>query len=369
LFFALGYLSWSALGVFVSIYSVPFLMIINYGNSVLDLLIQLAFATGVTVLLIQIGLVMVRACRRVALFPRTPESGLVLLGLGPAWRVATVQNTAVARYATPAGIRYLLWLAGVPWALGLVMWTGLFFQSSPGHPAHPAFGWGFIGFCVAIVAVPVVVGIVRTRRPRRALVDSDAAVDRTALALARRARAVFAPPSALYVVDAAWFAGLVMAAVPRVEAVIIDVSIPTEQLVRTISAAEARPCVFVCHQQHAPALAAASPANSSPAGQVARLIDGQDVLLYGDDDRTGLRRFATPCTTCWTRRSATAIVIGPRRTRAVPRLCIGGSTAPALAPGTPYRAVPGLIHGVVVLMVELPVAQACPCRDGRGRAR
>jgi hypothetical protein len=306
-----------------------------------DSLVTVGVALAIVVVGLTAGLWLVRGRRRLGLFLRRfgftdatkTISFAVAGGVGRAWRMITLDDAMVQSMGTSrrnvrmTRITLVLGLAGlglILWWLfggGLTSWSNGVFNDVQVKPKDnslgAALGAAILGPIVAAVIVAfflvlvVMLGAVTVsvaafggisyRAARRATRDATIRITDTGQAVnaardvARRIRGVLSPRLIVASVNPAHWQAVVRTLAGVSDAVVIDVSQPTENLlweVQTMRDTLGGRWVLVGHRELVARLAGAeAEPPESPYRRLAVLLDGQEVLPYGSD-RAELRRFA-----------------------------------------------------------------------------
>lgn len=299
-FIVLALAGFLSLGVFLYTFRIA---VPSETISRVDALVRAAVYWAIFLALAWLGRRLIRGSRHLVLFLRKfgftsatgQVSGVVQGRTGSSWRAVTLDDSRVAPVGITGRARSVAWLVGGGLAIlgGAICFAG-YWVAFP----DTRLGAGASFLCLLVV-VPIVTGIgmsqstIRARMEAAVVVSRDEAVAPTVKRILQRNRRVLAPRMVVCrVADPQWRSA-VLALAQQSDAVLIDVSMPSEAVVWEISALQemrAQHCVYVCHASAADRLAATDPGNPSYAGQVAALLDGVEVLVYGSDDGTA---FAT----------------------------------------------------------------------------
>jgi hypothetical protein len=274
------------------------------------------------------GLRLLRGRRRLGLFLRRFGYGeatrtistVVAGGLGRSWRMVTLDDSSVAPIGSARRHRFVSVLVTVAalvaagfalqWLFGggLDEATGrtLADAGTPqdlGQAIGNAIGAAVVvalllALVLLIAAIALVVGGVGglalrsarlARRQASVVVDRPDQVARQARSIARRNRRVISSRLVVCTVANPLWQDTVRALAATADAVVVDLSHATENVVWEVEQLTPDRWVLVCHRDRlAPLLAAGTAAPGSPYHRLGRLLDGQDVLVYSG----GQRRFA-----------------------------------------------------------------------------
>jgi hypothetical protein len=298
----------------------------------------LAISILVMVLSLTIGLWLVRGKRRLVLFLRKfgfigatqAVTFAVVKALGRNWRLVTLDDAEVAPVGTRKRMRWLAIVAGLI-AVGVVAW-GLFwvfggsFDSLMGDTAKGAMKGATLkdflpkiivamvllivvgGIALVLILVPVgfagavalfawsSYGAIRRAESAKTVpIATEAQLEQTALAIARRSRRIIGPRLVVTKVASSIWQLAVRRLASASSAVIIDISEPTDNLLWEVESL--RPemrsrCILVGEQDRLRRMAEETAQQGrSPQARLLRLLDGEQVLAYASNQRD-LRRFA-----------------------------------------------------------------------------
>jgi hypothetical protein len=290
---------------------------------------------------------LVRGKRRLILFLRrfgfTGSSRAVSFSVGTAagrrFRAVTLDDNQLAPVAARWWVRWLLALASLASAVLLVFivrdaaeWLagdalGEVFRSTFTGTRSSALEQGenpvgaFIGGLVVAIIISMVagilalgvlillfavigsslavsatswIGVIRSELGKRPTVREPRAVERAALRVAKRARGIFAPRLVVLRAAGAVWRDTVKRLAGVADIVLIDVSVPSDNLLWEISTLKpdcGNRWILTCETGRVADLANGA-GTAGQARQLAHLLDGQDVLAYDTDSRKSLRQFA-----------------------------------------------------------------------------
>jgi hypothetical protein len=149
---------------------------------------------------------------------------------------------------------------------------------------------GFAG-AVAIFAWSSYGAIRRAESAKTVPIATEAQLEQTVLAIARRSRRIIGPRLVVAKVASSIWQPTVRRLASVSSAVIIDISEPTDSLlweIETLRPDMRSRCILVGEQDRLRSMTAGG---SSPQARLLRLLDGEQVLAYPSDKRD-LRRFA-----------------------------------------------------------------------------
>ncbi len=295
-----------------------------------------SIAAGIAVVGMWVGLLLLRGRRRLGLFLRRfgygdatrTISGVVAGRAGRSWRMVTLDDAQVAPIGTARRHRRVsltVTLVGVAVVVAALYWVfggGLMgyaesLNQDVESTSSDALGQVFaeiIGFIIVFVlvgtvvligsmivlAVAIVAGAAnraarRAQRQASVVIDADRDVAPTATLIAKRNRRILGSRLVVARVAGPQWRATVRALAGVADAVVIDLSQPTENVVWEVEVMRAfvkDRWVLVCHRDRLDSLTNPSLAPAgSPYYRLAGLLDGQEILTYGGG-RAEERRFA-----------------------------------------------------------------------------
>jgi hypothetical protein len=240
---------------------------------------------------------LIRGSRHLCLFLRkfgfseatSQVSDVVRSDVGSTWRAVTLDDSRVTSVGTASRYWYRTWvLGGGLTLLASLICTAGYWIASPAS----RHGVGY-AFCMMLVLVPIVTFFGAWLSGDHAYYDAkvpisgDDAVAPAVGRILRRDRRILAPRMVVCRVSDPQWKATVRALAQHADAVLVDLSRPSDAVVwelSTLREIRATNCVYVCHASTVATLASADPADPSLTGQVARLLDDVDVLVYGTAD-------------------------------------------------------------------------------------
>ncbi len=330
-----------AAGVLTASIPLVFLFALIYSGGDLEMDAEsarlVAIATAIAIGGLWVGRLLLRGRRRLGLFLRRfgygdatrTISGVVAGGAGRSWRMVTLDDAQIAPIGTARRHRRfslvvaVLGVAVVAAALywlfggGLVSYAENLSQDMETSPTTDGFGQALgeiIGFIIiaALVGIVVLIGSMivlaiaivagaanraarRAQRQATVVINSDKDVVPTATLIGKRNRRILGSRLVVARVAGPQWRAMVRALAGVSDAVVIDLSQATENLVWEVEVMRAFArdrWVLVCHRDRLGPLTdtGLAPAGS-PYHQLAILLDGEDVLPYGTGTAE-VRRFA-----------------------------------------------------------------------------
>ena len=324
-------------GLVASILPLLYIFVLLTGTAVKAPDKDLIISAVVMVVLLAVGLRLVRGKRRLVLFLRkfgfvdaTQALTFAVVGaLGRTWRLVTLDDAEVSPVGTRRRARWLsivigliglgIVAYGLSWVLGdglQELLGGVMKDAMKGATWQDAVGrvlgsfvMAFFVGVVALVAVLVPAGfagavaifawtsygaILRAERSKTVLIASEAQLEQTAAAVARRSQRIIGPLLVVAKVASSIWQLAVRRLASVSSAVVIDITDPTDNLlweIETLRPEMGSRWILVGEQEHLRRMTAGRPKQGSPQARLLRLLDGEQVLAYPSDKRD-LRRFA-----------------------------------------------------------------------------
>jgi hypothetical protein len=299
---------------------------------------SIVITTLVMVASLTAGLWLVRGKRRLVLFLRKfgftgatqAVTFAVVNALGRSWRLVTLDDAEVSPVGARSGMRWLSIVVGLA-AVGVVAY-GLFWRLGGGFKdllgevvekgmqgatlkdlLPKLFGTIIMALVVGIIALGVFLvpaglagavaifawtsfgAIVRAERAKTIPIASEAQLEQTASAIARRSRRIIGPRLVVAKVASAIWQMAVRRLASNSSAVIIDITEPTDSLlweIETLRPEMRSRCILVGEQDRLRRMTEGTAGQgSSPQARLLRLLDGERVLAY-PSGKQDLRRFA-----------------------------------------------------------------------------